>query len=148
MEMENYQALLTALENYEKQVLVEYSGDSQLIFTGNNLINREVINIKDKLINPFDELYDWIRDEEVEIEGFIESIKSYNELYIKKNSCIEKKKETEQVIAELQLGKKNIKTIFSFKSKNEDLTDMKNLNVKVSYISIAILIIILKISLA
>lgn len=132
--MENYQALLTALENYEKQVLVEYSVEDQLIFTGNSLISREVINVKEKMINPFAELYDWIRDEEVEIEAFIESIKAYNDLYAKKNSCIEKKKETEQVIAELQLGKKNIKTLFSFKSKSEDLTDMKNLNVKVSLI--------------
>jgi len=140
MEMENYQALLTALENYEKQVIVEFSEENQLIFTGNNLINREVINIKDKMINPFAELYDWIRDEEVEIEAFIESIKSYNDLYIKKNSFIEKKKETEQVIAELQIGKKNIKTLFSFKSKNEDLTDMKSLNVKVSYVNYSFII--------
>lgn len=122
---------MKSLIDYEKNVLINYTLEDNLIFgSSNQSISNNLLQINEKLKNPYTDLYDWIQDEEVEVEGMMEAIKGYNELFIKKQNLITRKKETETLISELQIGKKSVKTIFSFKSSTEDLAEQKNLNVK------------------
>ena len=133
LEIESYQSLLNSFSEYEKQTLLDISSTNDLPFTKENpLLIKEMIKIKDRIVNPYAELFNWIQEEESENEAFIDSIKSYNDLFIKRNDMSNKKKEVEQLISELELGKSSIKTLFSFKSKTDDITDQKNLNIKVS----------------
>lgn len=122
---------MKSLIDYEKNVLINYTLEDNLIFgSSNQSISNNLLQINEKLKNPYTDLYDWIQDEEVEVEGMMEAIRGYNELFIKKQNLITRKKETETLISELQIGKKSVKTIFSFKSSTEDLAEQKNLNVK------------------
>ncbi len=122
---------MKSLIDYEKNVLINYTLEDNLIFgSTNQSISNNLLQINEKLKNPYTDLYDWIQDEEVEVEGMMEAIRGYNDLFVKKQNLITRKKETETLISELQIGKKSVKTIFSFKSSTEDLAEQKNLNVK------------------
>lgn len=118
------------MTDYEKNILLSYSLSDKDLVLGNFIntsIKESISNINSFLKNPYQGLYDWIQDEEVEIEAMIEAIKSYNDLFIKKENLISKKMNVEEVIRDLLSGKKNIKTMFSFKSSAEDLIEQENL---------------------
>ena len=135
MELENYNILLSTFNDYEKSVLTEYSmlDDDLVLFNPKNIhLNQHVIRIKNNVKNPYCDLYDWAQEEEVETEAMIEAINSLKGLYNKKDSLIKKKESTEKTVQELASGKKNMKTMFSFKSTNEDLSIYINQSAKVS----------------
>ena len=135
MELENYNILLSTFNDYEKSVLTEYSmlDDDLVLFNPKNIhLNQHVIRIKNNVKNTYCDLYDWAQEEEVETEAMIEAINSLKGLYNKKDSLIKKKESTEKTVQELASGKKNMKTMFSFKSTNEDLSIYRNQSAKVS----------------
>ena len=124
---------MKSLIDYEKNVLINYTLEDNLIFgSTNQSISNNLLQINEKLKNPYTDLYDWIQDEEVEVEGMMEAIRGYNDLFVKKQNLITRKKETETLISELQIGKKSVKTIFSFiqnlliNVKNNDMKSVKS----------------------
>lgn len=126
--------LLSTFTDYEKQVLNEYTSESDLIFYNikNVEICKNMIKLKDHLQNPLKDLLYWTQEEEIELEAMIEAIGALNNLVNIKKAIQDKKSETETTITTLQSGRRSFKTLFSMKSKKDDLSDQENLKGKVS----------------
>ena len=135
LEINNYNVLISSLNDYEKNVLAEYSNeDDDLVFFNpkNKILNQNVLRIKNYVKNPYSDLYDWIQEEEVETEAMIEAINSLKTLQSNKQNLVNKKESTENTLKEVASGKKSIKTMFTFKSSSEDITNLRNYSAKVS----------------
>jgi len=87
--------------------------------------------LKEKVKNPYSDFLDWVNDEEIEIEALIEAIKSLLDIVEKKRKLIEYKDGLEKDIIKLQEGKSTFGSVFSFKSKKEDLIQLENEKSKV-----------------
>lgn len=98
----------------------------------NKILNQNVLRIKNYVKNPYSDLYDWIQEEEVETEAMIEAINSLKTLQSNKQNLVNKKESTENTLKEVASGKKSIKTMFTFKSSSEDITNLRNYSAKVS----------------
>ncbi len=73
------------------------------------------------LTNPYKELYYWLEEEELDIEAFIENIANINKMIEQKDAFIQKKLSHEEILKILYEGKNSFFTLFSFKSKQEDI---------------------------
>lgn len=109
--------------NHESELVFFYSQNSDLC--------SKLISLKDGIKNPFSHLLDWISEEEIEVEALIEAIKSMLELGEKKRKMQENKNNIEKEIVILKDGKNSVKSIFSFKSKKDDLIDRESEKTKV-----------------
>lgn len=83
-EIENYLCLLSVFNDYEKYTLLDYveNDDSQLVFFNpkNNDLYLKLLDLKQGIDNPYTSLYNWLKEEEVDIEAMIEAISSINAL--------------------------------------------------------------------
>ena len=60
------------------------------------------------------------------IESFIDSINSLQNLYDQKDKINNKLTDIEKSIREINSGKTNLKSFFSFKSKKDDINNLEN----------------------
>jgi len=70
-------------------------------------------------------LYDWLTEEELDVEAIIESIASLNYLSESKEKLIQKKNTLVTNINDLSTGKTTIKNFFSIKSKKNETTELE-----------------------
>lgn len=70
-------------------------------------------------------MYDWLEEEELDVEAMIESINSLMNLFIRKEKNIDKQSKLQKEISTLQDGKKTFKSVLSFKSSNKVLGDQE-----------------------
>ncbi len=125
---ENYLTIINMLSIYEKEAVNNYvNGDeSKLIFY--NLKNASLLQqiglAQEKIINPYDRLFDAATedylDTEAMKEGF-ESLKNLQETYDKLTKTLTS---TNTQLIDLQSGKTNVKTMLSFKSREEDISGL------------------------
>lgn len=97
----------------------------------NTDIHNKLLNLKEKVKNPYTDFFDWVNDEEIEIEALIEAIKSLLDIVEKKRKLFEYRESVEKDMAKLQEGKSTLGSMFSFKSKKEDLIQKENEKSKV-----------------
>ena len=66
-------------------------------------------------------MHDWLQEEEIDVEAMIEAIASLQNLYENSEKLSQKINSLETDLKALKSGRKSIKSMFSFKSKDEDL---------------------------
>lgn len=71
-------------------------------------------------------MYDWLIEEELDVEAIIESIASLNILSESKEKLVQKKNTLINSINDLVNGKKSIKNFFSIKSKKDETIGLEN----------------------
>lgn len=125
---ENYKIIINMLSIYEKETVNNYvnGDDSKLIFYDlkNGELLKQIELVENKIINPYDRLFDAVSedylDTEAMKEGF-ESLKNLQDTYDKLTKTLTS---TNTQLIDLQSGKTNVKTMFSFKSKEEDISGL------------------------
>lgn len=122
--------IIDILSLYEKDILSEYVGKKDDRFVFFNMKNMDlsdsIQNVQEHIANPYNQLFDSITEDCLEQEAMIEALTGINNL----REILEKTKKrfasVSAQLTELQAGKKNIQSIFSFKSKEEDITNLIN----------------------
>jgi len=71
-------------------------------------------------------MYEWLEEEETDMEAFIENIIALNALNDKRDKLMAKRETHDKTINTLNAGKSSIKTMFSFKSKKDDIVAYEN----------------------
>lgn len=104
---------------------MEYSDnhDSKLVFFNpkNTNLCMQLLKLKEGLENPYTQMYYWLQEEEIDVEALIEAIASLQGLYEISDKIKNKIISLDTDLANLKLGKKTLKSIFSFRSKDEDI---------------------------
>jgi hypothetical protein len=76
--------------------------------------------------NPYIPLFDWLEEEEVDIDAMIQAISGLQNLFEAKEKLIIKLQKMTLDLKGLKDGRKSIKSFFSFKSKNEESIELEN----------------------
>ena len=121
-EFEHYVSFLESFDDYEKYGLLEYADNDEkklVFFNPNNPELLERINkTKEKFTNPFEDVVEWLRGEELDIEAMISAVHGYQSLIETKRKTDEKYETLERELKEMQIiDKKSWKEVF--KSKTE-----------------------------
>ena len=72
--------------------------------------------------NPYTPMYDWLMEEEIDIEAMIEAISSLQILYESQEKMTQKILNLDTDLKSTKTGKKSLKSFFSFKTKSEEVT--------------------------
>ena len=72
--------------------------------------------------NPYTPMYDWLMEEEIDIEAMIEAISSLQVLYESQEKMAQKILNLDTDLKGIKTGKKSLKSFFSFKTKSEEVT--------------------------
>jgi hypothetical protein len=75
--------------------------------------------------NPYTPMFDWLQEEEIDIEAMIEAIASLQNLYETYERLTQKISSLDTDLKGLRSGRKSIKSMFSFKSKEEDVKNIE-----------------------
>ena len=130
------------LISYEKTNIMKYIDDyyDKLIFNNekNSKLKEKLEKINEYLNNPFENVYNWLYDEEKDIQAMIEAINGINILEMNYNKLKQKDESIENDIKKLESGQQGfIKNIFKKKEeslselnqeKNKNANSIKNLN--------------------
>lgn len=128
--------------SYEKTNIMKYIDDyyDKLIFNNekNSKLKEKLEKINEYLNNPFENVYNWLYDEEKDIQAMIEAINGINILEMNYNKLKQKDESIENDIKKLESGQQGfIKNIFKKKEeslselnqeKNKNANSIKNLN--------------------
>ena len=128
--------------SYEKTNIMKYIDDyyDKLIFNNekNSKLKEKFEKINEYLNNPFENVYNWLYDEEKDIQAMIEAINGINILEMNYNKLKQKDESIENDIKKLESGQQGfIKNIFKKKEeslselnqeKNKNANSIKNLN--------------------
>ena len=128
--------------SYEKTNIMKYIDDyyNKLIFNNekNSKLKEKLEKINEYLNNPFENVYNWLYDEEKDIQAMIEAINGINILEMNYNKLKQKDESIENDIKKLESGQQGfIKNIFKKKEeslselnqeKNKNANSIKNLN--------------------
>ena len=130
------------LISYEKTNIMKYIDDyyDKLIFNNekNSKLKEKFEKINEYLNNPFENVYNWLYDEEKDVQAMIEAINGINTLEMNYNKLKQKDESIENDIKKLESGQQGfIKNIFKKKEeslselnqeKNKNTNSIKNLN--------------------
>ena len=127
-EQENYLAVINLLSLYEKETVSTFvnNDENKLVFFNMKNIDlcKNISNAQEKVINPFDRLYDAITEDYLNTEAMQEALESLVELQETYTKLTKNLTSTNSQLNDLQAGKKNIKSILSFKSKEEGISGL------------------------
>lgn len=125
----NNVALLKILEDYEKETLLEYSekDESKMVFYNpkHKDLAERIQKIKTALNNPYQPFFEWIEEEEIDLEAMLQAMETFYALNDKYDKTCQRSDQLDADIKNLQSGGKSMKGIFSFKSKDADLADLE-----------------------
>lgn len=120
-EIEDYSVLIQSLEEYEKATLMEYTDEDEkkLIFmdTTNSEIKEKVENLKEQLSNPYVDLYEWLEEEEIEIEAMLEALVGFDNMVATYEKLTQKSDTIDQDLKNIQFGQKGFASFFKNKEK-------------------------------
>lgn len=124
----NVALTLNLLELYERESLTEYTNkdESKLILCNmqNPKMQSDVLQVKENLLNPYEKLYELINGDMLDIEAMIEALQSLKGLQDTYDKITSNYNATSNQLSEIQAGKSNFKSIFSFKSKEQDISSL------------------------
>lgn len=123
----NYLAILNLITLYEKDVLLNYTGDEEkLVFMNSKNVDllKNMANTQEKVINPYDRLYAAITEDYLTTEAMIEALDGLKGLQETYNKLTRNLTSTNVQLNDLQAGKTNIKTLFKFKGKEENINNL------------------------
>ena len=128
--LEIYKSIFTEFNKFEVEFLngLVNEEEDKLIFGNkeNVEINQNISDITSKNLNPFDKLSDSVNEDYLDCEAMIEAFESLNSLQNTYDKLTKNFTTTNTQLAELQAGKTNLKSILSFKSKDETIAQLNN----------------------
>lgn len=122
---ESHLLLISMISLYEKEALKDYCQDNEdkLIFfnTKNIQLCKTISEVQENLTNPYDKILDAITGDYLDTEALIEALNSINRLQSIYDGLLKKQNSIATQLTELQAGKSNVKSVLSFKSREQDI---------------------------
>ncbi len=66
------------------------------------------------MINPYNNVYEWLVEEELDVEALMDALNTFNGLYEKKEKILGNISEIEKELSNLRSGRKSLKSLISF----------------------------------
>ena len=111
-----------------EEAITEYSGNdnSKLVFFNmdNVELGKRLSSNKDQTKNPYDRLYDSLTEDYLDTEAMKEALDSLKGLQESYDKLTKNFTTVNTQLTELQAGKSNLKSIFSFKSREDDINNL------------------------
>ena len=127
-EQKNYLAVINLLSLYEKEIVNTFvnNDENKLVFFNMKNIDlcKNISNAQEKVINPYDRLYEAITEDYLNTEAMSEALDSLKNLQDNYNKLTKNLTSTNVQLNDLQAGKTNVKSIFSFKGKEENISGL------------------------
>ncbi len=75
------------------------------------------------MINPYTNVYEWLVEEELDVEAFIDALTTFNGLYEKKEKILGNISDADKEISKIHSGRTSLKSLISFNlSKDQQIT--------------------------
>ena len=127
-EQKNYLAVINLLSLYEKEIISTFvnNDENKLVFFNMKNIDlcKNISNAQEKVINPYDRLYDAITEDYLNTEAMAEALESLKGLQDNYNKLTKNLTSTNVQLNDLQAGKTNVKSMFSFKGREETISSL------------------------
>jgi transposase-like protein len=124
----NYLVIINNLSIYEKEVVNTFvnNDENKLVFYNMKNIDlcKNISNAQEKVINPYDRLYEAITEDYLDTEAMQEALESLKKLQDEYNKLTKNLTSTNITLNDLQAGKSNIKSMFSFKGREESISGL------------------------
>ena len=85
---------------------------------------KNISNAQEKVINPYDRLYEAITEDYLDTEAMKEALESLKKLQDDYNKLTKNLTSTNITLNDLQAGKSNIKSMLSFKGREENISGL------------------------
>ena len=120
---QNYKNMIFLMAKYEEGALIEYANSNAKKLVVGNSMNPIYLDTADdvmeKLKNPFQEYYYWIKGEIYDIQAFNETIESRNRIMKLKEKTESKLKSDDSVLEKIKSGRSTLKTMFTGHARKE-----------------------------
>ena len=124
----NYLEVINLLSIYEKEIINTFvnNDENKLVFYNMKNIDlcKNISNAQEKTINPYDRLYEAITEDYLDTEAMQEALESLKSLQDNYNKLTKSLTSTNVQLNDLQAGKSNIKSMFSFKGREESISGL------------------------
>ena len=124
----NYLAVINMLSLYEKEIVNTYvnNDENRLVFFNMKNIDlcKNISNVQEKMINPYDRLYEAITEDYLDTEAMQEALESLKNLQETHNKLNKNLSSTIEQLNDLQSGKTNVKNLLSFKKKDDNANQL------------------------
>jgi len=124
----NYLEVINLLSIYEKEIINTFvnNDENKLVFYNMKNIDlcKNISNAQEKTINPYDRLYEAITEDYLDTEAMQEALESLKSLQDNYNKLTKNLTSTNVQLNDLQAGKSNIKSMFSFKGREESISGL------------------------
>ena len=125
---QNYLAVLNTLSLYEKDIIDAYVGSDEnklVLFNMKNIdLCKNVSNVKEKMINPYERIFDSITEDFFDAEAMQEALEGLKGLQENYNKLTKNLTSTNVQLNDLQAGKTNVKNLLRFKGKEENISTL------------------------
>ena len=125
---QNYIAVINMLSTYEKEIVNNYvnNDENKLVFFNMKNIDlcKNISNVQEKMINPYDRLYDSITEDYLDTEAMQEALESLKSLQDNYNKLTKNLTSTNVQLNDLQAGKTNVKSLFRFKNREDNINSL------------------------
>ena len=125
---QNYLAVINTLSLYEKEVIDSYVGSDEnklVLFNMKNIdLCKNISNAKEKIINPYERLYDSITEDYLDTEAMQEALEGLKGLQDNYGKLTKSLTSTNVQLNDLQAGKTNVKNLLRFKGKEENISTL------------------------
>lgn len=125
---QNYLAVINTLSLYEKEVVDTYvnSDENKLVlFNMKNIdLCKNISNAKEKMINPYERLYDSITEDYLDTEAMQEALEGLKGLQESYNKLTKTLTSINVQLNDLQAGKTNVKNLLRFKGKEDNISTL------------------------
>ena len=124
----NYMSVINLLSLYEKEIVNTYvnNDENRLVFFNMKNIDlcKNISNAQEKVINPYDRLYDSITEDYLDTEAMQEALESLKGLQDNYNKLTKNLTSTNVQLNDLQAGKTNVKNLLSLGGKEDKISKL------------------------
>ena len=125
---QNYLAVINALSIHEKEIInvCVNNDENRLVFFNMKNIDlcKNISNAQEKVINPYDRLYEAITEDYLDTEAMKEALESLKSLQDNYNKLTKNLTSTNVQLNDLQAGKTNVKSLLSFKGREDNINKL------------------------
>ena len=124
----NYIAVINMLSTYEKEIVNNYvnNDENKLVFFNMKNIDlcKNISNVQEKMINPYDRLYDSVTEDYLDTEAMQEALESLKSLQDNYNKLTKNLTSVNVQLNDLQAGKTNVKSLLRFKGREDNINSL------------------------
>ena len=125
---QNYIAVINMLSTYEKEIVNNFvnNDENKLVFFNMKNIDlcKNISNVQEKMINPYDRLYDSVTEDYLDTEAMQEALESLKSLQDNYNKLTKNLTSVNVQLNDLQAGKTNVKSLLRFKGREDNINSL------------------------